>query len=242
MQERVDEINRVHSALENKKKELIDSTNTVKQEMANAFQEIRLKLQKKEKEIMDKTDIFLQEHLQELNTYSRILQSKIISFNKTIDTINSNLMRKDEANLINFYSDSSNKIMHSVESEIPEIPDLNAIYNMKVSINQTSFEQMVNNLNGLFLEITSLKGYDMNKLNHSYKYSIRRDLYGSTTPLNTYNNTANNAMPLNQINNSFSSAKNKNNNQTNPNIKSQINFGIGNTNDFMKNNMVRFKF
>lgn len=241
MQERVDEINRVNSALESKKKELVDSTNTIKQEMANAFQEIRLKLQKKEKEIMDKTDIFLQEHMQELNTYSRILQSKMIALNKTIDTINSNLMRKDEVNLINFYSDSSNKILHSVESEIPEIPDLNAIYKMKVSINQSSFDQMVNNLNGLFLEITSLKGYEMNKLNNSYKYSIRRDLYGST-PLNTYSNSANNVMPVNQVNNSFSSAKNKNINPTNQTIKSQINFEMSNTNDFAKNNLVRKDF
>lgn len=201
--------------------------------MANAFQEIRLKLQKKEKEIMDKTDIFLQEHLQELNTYSRILQSRIISLNKTIDTINSNIMRKDEVNLINFFSESSNKIIHSAESEIPEIPDLNAIYNMKVSINQTSFEQMINNLNGLFLEITSLKGYDINKLNNNYKFSIRRDLYGST-PLNTYSNNANN------VNNSFSSLKNKNITPTNQTMKNTISYGMNNTNDFAKNNLVIF--
>ncbi len=231
VQERVEEINRVHMTLENKKKELIDSTNTIKQEMANAFQEIRLKLQKKEKEIMDKTDIFLQEHTQELNTYSRILQSRVISLNKTIDTINSNLMRKDEVNLINFYSESSNKIIHSVESEIPEIPDLNAIYNMKVSINQTSFEQMISNLNGLFLEITSLKGYEMNKLNNNYKFSIRRDMYGST-PLNTYNNTGNN------INNSFSSLKNKNITPNNQNFKNNTGYAMGNTNDFGNNNLV----
>lgn len=233
----MDEINRVNNALENKKKELVDSTNTIKQEMANAFQEIRLKLQKKEKEIMDKTDIFLQEHLQELNTYSRILQSKMIALNKNIDTINSNLMRKDEINLINFYSDTSNKILHSMESEIPEIPDLNAIFNMKVSINQSSFEQMVNNLNGLFLEITSLKGYEINKLNNSYKYSFRRDMYGST-PLNTYGNNPNNLMPVNQVNNSFSSVKNKNINSNSQTNKSQINFGMSNTNDLIKNNLV----
>ena len=41
------------NTLENKKKELCDSTSTIKQEMSNAFQEIRLKLQKKEKEIIE---------------------------------------------------------------------------------------------------------------------------------------------------------------------------------------------
>lgn len=237
---RIEEINKVNLTLENKKKELCDSTNTIKQEMSNAFQEIRLKLQKKEKEIMEKTDIFLQEHIQELNTYSRILQSKIISMNKTLDTINSNILRKDDVNLINFYSDSYNKIIHSTEAEIPEIPDLNAIYNMKIAINPTSFETMISNLNGLFLEITSMKGYEMNKLNNSYKYSIRRDMYGST-PLNT-NGSANN----NNVNNSFSSINNTNNHNVNnsrTNSHKNINSGRNvkmsvNNNDYMKGNVV----
>lgn len=218
---RIEEISKVNMTLENKKKELCDSTNTIKQEMSNAFQEIRLKLEKKEKEIMEKTDIFLQEHIQELNTYSRILQSKIISMNKTLDTINSNIMRKDEVNLLNFYSDSCNKISHTIEAEIPEIPDLNAIYNMKIAINPSSFETMISNLNGLFLEITSMKGYEINKMNNSYKYSIRRDMYGST-PLNT-NGSANN-----NINNSFSSA---NNNQSRNSIRNVNNPGPGRVNN-----------
>jgi hypothetical protein len=224
---RIEEINKVNNTLENKKKELKDSTATIKQEMSNAFQEIRLKLQKKEKEIMDKTDIFLQEHIQELSTYSRILQSKIISMNKIMDTINSNIMRKDEINLLNFYSDSHNKILHSAVAEIPEIPDLNAIFNMKIAINPTSFETMINNLNGLFLEIVSMKGYEINKLNNSHKYSIRRDMYGST-PLNTNgsavnnnNNNILNANNNNNINNSFSSVNNNNVMNNNLNINNQ---------------------
>lgn len=225
VQDKINDINQVYSSLESKKKELVESTATIKQEMGNAFQEIRLKLQKKEKEIMDKTDIFLQEHLQELNTYSRILQSKIITLNKTLDTINSNIIRKDEINLINFYSDNFNKIIHCSEAEIPEIPDLGVIHNMKVTINQTSFETMINNLNGLFLEITSLKGYDMNKLSNPYKYSIRRDLYGSN-------------IPQNNLNNSFSSVNNKQARIVRSNTSN--NAGVNNTNDFIKNNLVCF--
>ena len=242
---RVDEINKVNLTLDNKKKELCDSTNTIKQEMSNAFQEIRLKLEKKEKEIMEKTDLFLQEHIQELNTYSRILQSKIISMNKMMDTINSNIMRKDEVNLLNFYSDSCNKIIHSAEAAIPEIPDLNAIFNMKIVINPSSFETMISNLNGLFLEITSIKGYEMNKLNNSHKYSIRRDMYG-TTPLNTNGN-------VNNMNNSFSSVNNNNVNKQsrNNNMDSYSNMLIntnpnsgknmkGNKMDYGKGNIVSF--
>ena len=253
---RIEEIRKVNNTLENKKKELCDSTNTIKQEMSNAFQEIRLKLQKKEKEIMEKTDIFLQEHIQELNTYSRILQSKIISMNKTLDTINSNIMRKDEVNLLNFYSDSFNKITHTTEAEIPEIPDLNNIYNMKIAINPTSFETMISNLNGLFLEITSMKGYEINKLNNSYKYSIRRDMYGST-PLHT-NGSANNNMinSGNVNNNSFSSLNNNNTNAGNQsknnssfrNVGSNANTGrtmkinSNNNNDYSKGNVVNIFF
>jgi hypothetical protein len=169
---------------------------------------------------MEKTDIFLQEHIQELNTYSRILQSKIISMNKIMDTINSNIMRKDEINLLNFYSDSHSKITHSAEAEIPEIPDLNSIFNMKIAINPTSFETMISNLNGLFLEIVSMKGFEINKLNNSHKYSIRRDMYG-TTPLNTNGSAVNNNNNFNNINNSFSSVNNNINNMNNLNINNQ---------------------
>jgi hypothetical protein len=190
--------------------------------MSNAFKEIKLKLEKKEKEIMEKTDIFLQEHIQELNTYSRILQSKIISMNKIMDSINSNIIRKDEVNLLNFFSESSNKILHSVEAEIPEIPDLNNIYNMKIAINQSSFENMINNLNGLFLEITSMKGYEINKLNNSYKYSIRRDMYGTTPTLHT--------------NGSAFNSNNNNNSQRNIEINTRKNMKIINNDN--KNELI----
>ena len=64
--------------------------------MSEAIKEIKLKLDKKEKELLEKADNFLEEHIQEINTYSRIIQTKIISLNKIIDSINSNVIRKDE--------------------------------------------------------------------------------------------------------------------------------------------------
>jgi len=89
-----------------KKKDLVDNTSSIKKEMSNAFEDIIVKLRRKEKEIMDKADMFLQENLNEINTYTRVLQSKIISLNKMIDTINSNMVRKDEVSnymIIFFY-------------------------------------------------------------------------------------------------------------------------------------------
>ena len=64
--------------------------------MANAFEEVRLRLVKKEKELMEKADVFLLEHIQEINTHSRVLQSNVISLNKIIDSINSHIIRRDE--------------------------------------------------------------------------------------------------------------------------------------------------
>jgi hypothetical protein len=188
VQNRIQELSNVQFSIDNKKKELVDSTNLLKQEMSSAFEEIKMRLQKKEKEIMEKADLFLQEHLQELSTYSRVLQSKIISFNKLIDGINSNVTRKDEINLLNFYSENKNRILGNIESEIPEIPDFNSIYNMKVNINQSSFEGMINNLNALHMEITSMKGFEVSKLQqNTQKFAIKRDLYGAKSVQNNPN-------------------------------------------------------
>lgn len=99
VREKIDDINGYGSSLDLKRKEIVESTNSVKQQMAGAFEEIRLRLHKKEKELMEKADIFLTEHLQELNTYVRVVQSNVISLNKVIDSINSNILRRDEVKL-----------------------------------------------------------------------------------------------------------------------------------------------
>jgi hypothetical protein len=199
VQNRIQELSNVQFSLDNKKKELVDSTNLLKQEMASAFEEIRMRLQKKEKEIMEKAELYLQEHLQELSTYSRVLQSKIISFNKLIDGINSHVTRKDEVNLLNFYSENKNRILGNIESEIPEIPDFNSIYNMKVNVNQTSFEAMINNLNALHMEITSMKGFEVNKVQqNTQKFAIKRDMYGAKSALSNPNlSSLNTGMSMN---------------------------------------------
>lgn len=101
VKEKIDDINGFQNAIDFKKKDIVDNTNSVKQQMAGAFEEIRIRLHKKEKELMEKADVFLAEHLQELNTYTRVIQSNLISLNKVIDSINSNIIRRDEVK-INF--------------------------------------------------------------------------------------------------------------------------------------------
>lgn len=178
VQQRIQELLSVQQSLEIKKKEVVEGTSGIKNEMKKAFEEIRIKLAKKEKEIIEKAEIFMQEHLQELTTYSRVLQSKVVSLNKLIDNINSNIIRKDEVNMLNFYSENYNRINQTAEMEIPDIPDFNTIFNMKVTVNQTSLESLINNLNGIHMEITSTKGYEINKLSNPQRHAVRRDIYG----------------------------------------------------------------
>jgi hypothetical protein len=185
VQNKISEIISVQNSIDVKKKEMIDSTNNIKTEMSRAFEEIRIRLQKKEKEVLERAEVFLQEHLQEMNTYSRVMQSKIINLNKAIDTINSHVTRRDEVLLLNFFSENRGRIIQTVETDLPDIPDFETIYNMKVNINQNSFESLINNLNAIHVEITSMKGYEVNKLQNQHKYSIKRDMYGAKN-LNNY--------------------------------------------------------
>lgn len=176
---RIKDISNVENFLESRKKELVDNTNTLKSEISQTFEEIRARLLKKEKEIMEKADSYLQENLQELNTYSRVLQSKIISFNKIIDSVNANLIRRDEVTLLNYYSENKHKVFQSIEAEIPEIPDFNTLYSLKVSINQNTFENLINTLNAIHVEISAIKGFEITKIKNTRQYAIKRDLYGS---------------------------------------------------------------
>jgi hypothetical protein len=132
---------------------------------------------KKEKEILERTDINLQENLQELNTFTRVINTKIISLTKLLDSVNTNIVRKDEVSLLNFYSENANKITQSTESQIPDIPSLDVIENLNVNINQDSVAAMINGLNGIHLEITSMKGVHISKIPKTQK--IRRDIYGN---------------------------------------------------------------
>ncbi len=179
VQHKIGEINNVQFSLDNKKRELCDSTNNLKNQLANIFEDIRVKLQKKEKEIFEKAELFLQEHLQELSTYSRVLQSRVLSLNKLIDGINTHMGRNDEVSLLNFYSENKDRISQNVEAELPEIPDFNTIYNLRVNINQNSLETLLNSLNSVHMEINSMKGFEINKIQATQKFALKRDLYGS---------------------------------------------------------------
>ncbi len=71
-------------------------------------------------------------------------------------------------------------------ADIPEVPDFNNLQNLKIVINTESVENMIANLNGLHIEITGIKGFEVNKMINPQKFSTRREFYGSN--INPTNN------------------------------------------------------
>ena len=178
--DKIRELGNASNVLERKRNQLGLLSEKCKREIKNSFEEIRIKLNKKEEEILENTENILQDNIQELNTYSRIIQSKIIGLNKIVDSIQSRMIRKDELSLINYYCENKNKILNTTqETEIKNIPDLTSISNLRVDIDRGSFDTMLNALNALHFEITSMKGIEITPRVNKEKYSMRRNLFGS---------------------------------------------------------------
>ena len=95
---------------------------------------------------MDKTETTLNDNINELNTYNHVIQSKILLLNKLLETVNVYLMRKNELNLINFYTENKNKIL--AQTELNEINNINSLNleemsNLKINIDKSSFDAMI---------------------------------------------------------------------------------------------------
>ena len=199
---KVNELKNLDNVIEKKKIEIGNLNNKCKNDIKNAFEQIRIKLNQKEKEIIEKTENSLMENIQELNTYNHIIRSKIISLNKLIDTINSHLLRKDELKLINFYCDNKNKILNQSEViELNNMPNLETISNLRIDIDKSSFDTMINALNSLNFEINTMKGIKKITNFDSQKFSTKRNIYGidfknrisDNNPLNINYNQYNNS-------------------------------------------------
>ena len=123
----------------------------------------------------------MNDNINELNTYSHIVQSKIILLNKLIETVNSYLMRKDELTLINFYTENKNKIL--AQADINEMNNINNINingmaNLKVDIDKSSFDAMISAINTLNFEINTFRGIDIGNQYSLGKFTANRNLYG----------------------------------------------------------------
>ena len=190
--EKVTELNCSKRNIEQKKSNIAAINQKSKNEIKNAFQIIRIRLNEKEKEIIEKTETTLKDNLNELNTYVHVIQSKIATLNKILDSLNAHLMRKDELTLINYYCDNKNNILSQIESnENKCLFNINAIGDLKINIDKTSFDNLLVSLNNLDFEINSFKGIDINHQFDNGKYAAQRNLYGIN-----FNNKGSNDNPL----------------------------------------------
>ena len=188
---RIKELSTTQKNIEQKKREINNLNNKCRIDIRQAFDELRNLLNKKEKEILEKAENTLNDNVNELDTYNHIIQSKILLLNKLNETVNVYLMRKDELNLINFYTENKNKILSQTElNEINNINDLNikSFSNLKIEIDKSSFDAMISSINSLNYEINTLKGFDIRNRYNLGKFTAKRNLYGSGGILNLENN------------------------------------------------------
>ena len=193
MTEKISEMDITKRNLEQKKSNIGVLNQRCQNEIKNAFQIIRLRLNEKEKEIIEKTKNTLKDNLNEINTYIHVIQSKIATLNKILDTLNAHLMRKDELTLINYYCDNKNNILSQIETnDKNSIFNINAISDLKINIDKNSFDNMLISLNNLDFEINSFKGVDIYNQFNNGKYAAQRNLFGLD-----YKNRISNENPMN---------------------------------------------
>ena len=181
---RIKELCTTQKKIEQKKREINNLNNKCRIDIRQAFDELRNLLNKKEKEILEKAENTLNDNVNELDTYNHIIQSKILLLNKLNETVNVYLMRKDELNLINFYTENKNKILAQTElNEINNINNLNLqeMSNLKIDIDKNSFDAMISAINTLNFEINTLRGIDFSKKYNLGKFTANRNLYGNNS-------------------------------------------------------------
>ena len=211
---KIKELYSTQKNIEQKKKDINLLNNKCKIDVRQAFDELRSLLNKKEKEIIDKTENTLNDNINELNTYNHIIQSKILLLNKLVETVNAYLMRKDELNLINFYTENKNKILAQTDlTEINNINNLNIdmMPRLKLEIDKSSFDAMISAINMLNFEIDSFKGIDISNQYNLGKFSANRNIYGKSENLEKSKSLEKSNNNLNEIKNESKNIKNEKN-------------------------------
>ena len=189
LRNKIKELNASKNNIEQTKKNINFLNNKCKIDIRQAFDELRSLLNRKEKEIIVKTENALNDNINELNTYNHIIQSKILLLNKLIETVNVYLMRKDELNLINFYTENKNKILAQTEiNELNNINNMNidGMSALKVEIDKGSFDAMISAINSLNFDINTFKGIDIGNQFSLGKFTANRNIYGNN--IDEFNN------------------------------------------------------
>jgi hypothetical protein len=177
--DKINELNNERRKIEQQKSDIGTINLRCKNEIKNAFQVIRIRLNDKEKEIMEKMESKLKDNLNELNAFFHVIQGKIATLNKIVDSINAHLMRKDELTLINYYCDNKNNILSQIENtDNNKCFNINTISDLKINIDKNSFNSLLTSLNNLDCEINCFRCIDVNNQFDNGKYAAHRNLYG----------------------------------------------------------------
>lgn len=155
-----DELQILEEKIDARKKETIEQSYTAKQQIKHAFEDLRARLDKKERELSQQADRFLEENIKELDSISRVLSVKVTGISDLYNTVARVIQQANQRELIDFYSESKERLFSKVESETSQLQGYDRTVSMKCFINAQSVADHIESLKGLQLQISSLKGVD----------------------------------------------------------------------------------
>ena len=133
---KVDEIEHQDQRIQSRKREVIEQSQTAKQYMANAFEELRQRIDARERELMQKCDDETTEHMAELEQTQRILKGKQSALLSAVDELDSKIKQNDDVAVAVFYADNLEMIKRTclVESDLPQFRDIPQRVNLSAKI------------------------------------------------------------------------------------------------------------
>eukprot|EP00347_Sterkiella_histriomuscorum_P002534 403367782 len=156
---KIDELHLQSQRLESRKREVIDQTNAIKQQMANSFEELRQRLDKKEREMMINADSFMEKNLSEVESFIRLINGRCINLNSTVDMIRHATKSSDDVGLMNYYALNHQKILQSaLDSDLPQLKEIPKQVNLKCDVDIQSLNRFIEEIEGLQLAIAALDG------------------------------------------------------------------------------------
>jgi hypothetical protein len=157
---KMDDLEIHEQRIEARKKEIIEQTNSAKQQMAHAFEDIRQRLEKKERELLNNADRLMEDSLKELDSYTRMISSRNSILRKMSSSVKEVLEEADTVSVIDYFAENKEHILRTVENEQGQIDKLEQVSNLKCYINPASVSEHIEALRGLQLSISAVRGLE----------------------------------------------------------------------------------
>ena len=156
---RIDDMNVLEQRLEARKRDIADQTSTLKQQMANSFEELRQRLEKKERELMANADGYMEQHVKEVDMHMRLLRGRASALSSTIETIREQHRQQEESRVLDFFALNYAKIVDGIESELPQLQDIQSqqVHITVNGVNKHSLNRFIEDMQGLQLEIANMR-------------------------------------------------------------------------------------